>query len=129
MILIACFLMNPQSKSPGVPRDQRSGLPRNRGGHVRVVIWVGPVNLGDQPPIALDGNTGIRKELPDCGGDGCSSVGGAAALPDYHAHPLVEEVIAPHNVVDPVLGQREHEIHDREREQDVRVNEYLGHEQ
>jgi hypothetical protein len=67
--------------------------------------------------------------LPDRGGDGCGSVGGAAALPDYHALPLIEEVISPHDVVDPVLGQREHEIHDREREQDVRVDEYLGHEQ
>jgi hypothetical protein len=51
------------------------------------------------------------------------------ALPYYLVLPLIEEVIAPHDVVDPVLGQREHEIHDSERKQDVRVNEYLGHEQ
>ena len=95
---------------------------------MRVVVGVGPVNLGDRTLVALVGNTGIRKELPDRGGDGCGSVGGAAALPHYHALPLIEEVIAPRNVVDPVLGQREHEIHDRERKQDVRVNEYLGHE-
>ena len=96
---------------------------------MRVVIGVGPVDLGDQPPIALDGNTGIRKELPNRGGNRRGSIGGAAVLLDYHALPLIEEVIAPHNVVDPVLGQREHEIHYRERKQDVRVNEYLGHEQ
>jgi hypothetical protein len=95
---------------------------------MRVVVGVGPVNLGDKPTVAFDGNTGIRKELPDGGGNPCGSVGGAAALPDYHAFPLIEEVVALHDVVDPVLGQREHEIHDREREPDVRVNEYLGHE-
>ena len=96
---------------------------------MRVVIGVGPVNLGDQPSVALGGNPAIRKELPDRGGNRRGSVGGAAALPDYHALPLIEEVIAPHDVVDSVLGQREHEIHDREREQDVRVDEYLGHKQ
>ena len=66
-----------------------------------VVVGVGPVNLGDKPTVAFDGNTGIRKELPDGGGNPCGSVGGAAALPDYHAFPLIEEVVALHDVVDP----------------------------
>ena len=129
MILIACFLMKVPVEVVDVPRDQRFGLPGNRSGHMRVVIGVRPINFGDQRPVALDENTDIRKELPNGYDDGCSSIGGAAALPDYHAFPLIEEVVAPHDVVDPVLGQREHEIHDREREQDVRVDEHLGHEQ
>jgi hypothetical protein len=29
--------------------------------------------------------------------------------------------------VDPVLGQSEHEVHDGEGEQDVRIDEYSGH--
>jgi hypothetical protein len=88
---------------------------------MRVVVWVGPVNLGDQVSVALGGNPAIGRGLPDRGGDRCGGVGGAAALPDYHALPLIEEAVAPHDVVGPVLGQREHEIHDREREQDVRT--------
>ena len=55
--------------------------------------------------------------------------GGAVTLPDYDTFPLIEEVVAPHHVVDPILGKGEHEIHDRERKQDVRVDEYSGHEQ
>jgi hypothetical protein len=128
MIVIACFQMNPQSKSLAfhVTSDSACLAP---AAAMCVVIGVGPVNLGDQVSVALGGNPAICKELPDGCGNRCGSVGGAVVLPDYHALPLIEEVIAPHDVVDPVLGQRQHEIHDREREQDVRVNEYPGHEQ
>lgn len=39
------------------------------------------------------------------------------------------QVVASHHDVNPVLGQCEYEIHDRERKQHVRVDEHSGHEQ
>src|ERR1700751_5746726 len=60
-----------------------------------VVIEVRPVNLGDQPSVALDRNASVRKELPDPGGNRCGRVWGAATLPDYHEFPLIEEVVTP----------------------------------
>jgi hypothetical protein len=58
-----------------------------------------------------------------------SSAGVSVVLPDYDALPLIEEGVAPHHVVDPILGKREDEIHDREREEHVSVDEHSGHEQ
>jgi hypothetical protein len=43
------------------------------------------------------------------------------ALPDYDAFPLIEEVVTPHHVVDPILGEGEHEIHDRESSDHARA--------
>jgi hypothetical protein len=41
---------------------------------MRVFIGVGPVNLRDPRLVALDINAGVRKELPDRGGNPtCSS--------------------------------------------------------
>jgi hypothetical protein len=72
-----------------VPRNQRLGLSRNCSGRMYVVIGVRPVDLGDQPSVAFGGNAGVRKELPDRGGNRCGRVSGAVMLPGYHAFPFI----------------------------------------
>lgn len=69
-----------------VPRNQQFDSPSSCSGHMRVVIGVRPVNPGDQPSVALDRNAGVRKELPDRGGNRCGRVWGAVTLPDYEAY-------------------------------------------
>jgi hypothetical protein len=38
-----------------------------------------------------------------------------------------EKLLRPQHVMNAVLGQREQQVHHRERVQDVRVYEHLGH--
>jgi hypothetical protein len=52
-----------------VPGDQRFDLSRYRGRHMRVVVRVRTVDLGDQSSIVFRWNAGICEEFPDCGGN------------------------------------------------------------
>ena len=83
--------------------------------HVVVRIWA--VHLGTEILVAFRWNLGVRKELTDRGSNRSGRVWRTSALLDYDALPFIEEVVRPHHIVNPVLAEGEHEIHDREWEQ------------
>src|SRR5215475_13196429 len=78
------------------------------------------------PGIVGERDLGVGEEFPYRGGD--SSRGGHR--PPARAHddpfPLIQQRVGPESAVDAVLGEREYEVHDGEREEHVRVDENPG---
>lgn len=67
------------------------------------------------------------EELPHGSGDARRGVGGALLFAHDDVLPFVEQGVGPQHRVDAVLAERQEQVHDRERKQDVGVRKDRSH--
>jgi hypothetical protein len=92
-----------------------------------VVVWVIAGHLADEVFVGAVFDFTVGEEFADCGRNACGRSWGALVFADDDSFPFVEQRVGPDHGVDAVLAQGEEEIHDREWEQDVGVNEDASH--
>jgi hypothetical protein len=105
-----------------IPGDQHGCPSSHSGCGVVSVIRVVPGHLVDEVGIGRFRDLTVREESAYGPGDGCGRLGRASLFPNDDSLPLRKEPFGPHDLVDRILRESQHQIHDREREQDIGVH-------
>lgn len=101
--------------------NEGGGAAGERGGALDPVIGIGTGHRLNHRLVVLGCDPPGRKGLPDGAGDRTGLLGCAVPLSDDDALPLLQQEVAPEEVVVEVLGHRQQQVHQRHREQDVGV--------
>lgn len=75
-------------------------------------------------PIGIGVKARRCESLADSSNDRSSRVHRSATLADDDALPLVEQLVGPHPIEEPILREGEQHVHDREWEELIGVDEH-----
>ena len=110
-----------------VSSDKRVDPSCNRRGHVRVVVRVFAGHLGDEVRVVLSRYPTVGEELTDGRCYGRRSFRAPMMLADDDAFPFIKQFVGPEDLMDAVLGEREQQVHRRERKEDAGVDKDTPH--
>ena len=97
------------------------------GGHVMPVVGIISGHAVDQRRVLVLVDLTVGEELPDRRRNRPRRNGGPSVVSHDDPFPLGQQSVCPDDLVDAVLGQRQHQVHDRERKQHIGIDEDAVH--